>query len=660
MRKRRSRFAVLFVLISLFLVVGIAYAAIVRERTTNPTMVSGQHDGIEPGGDRHNSYAWAMGTLSQPGGDYLYVGGNRDLIYSILRLGGLSNDAIATVFQGDVGTPSLQSNSPPLVDGRGRVFRYKLDGTGEWEKIYTSQGWLLTILSLDPLTTAWVNSGNYAYRGAVNFTDSDEETALYMVTTQNPGRVLKFPENFQNGDAPVEVFRIIAQSGLGALEGPLRGMTIHEGELYISTFNNRIYKTALPQQQSPLDTAAPATYNATVGWTRVDGGAIPETSGSIWQILSFNGYLYAFLAGDGFQVYKGMPTGTNGDWNWQIIVGPGGKYPLPGMGDIYNCNNATATKVFNGHVYVGTMTETHLSFITGTFSIDRIKGAQMYRFDANDNWELIIGDVDRNPYFTSRRGNYGAGFFNQNLMQMLAGYDMSFNQYIWWFEEHQGKLYATTFDFSIFLKYVNRDLLETMDITEEQINNILNGLAQLNSVKDNPAGFDVYVSSNGLNWSPVTTDGFGDEYNYGGRTMLSTANGLFVGTANPFWGSQVWKLEDTGSGGGGGGGCFIATAAFGSPLSGQVMVLREFRDRFLLTNALGRAFVSWYYENSPAASGWIAQHPVARLMVRIALYPVIGLAWAANHAPYVLLIFMLIGAGLLVYQRMPLSRAKIK
>lgn len=627
---RNVKFIGLFVFVFLHMLVVYSDAAVVRERTSNPTAVSGQADGLAPGGDRHNSYAWAMGTLSQPDGDYLYVGSNRDLIYNILRGFFIYNTdlepeqfnpLITTLLQGDIAIP----DDPP--DNQGRVFRYKLDGTKPWEEVWR---------------------GNYAYRGAVNFTDSSGETALYMVTTQNPGRVLKFTENFQPGDTPVEVFRVTATSGLGVLEGPLRGMTIHNNELYISTFNNRIYKTALPQQQTALIPGNTATYNATVGWTRIDGDAIPTGDGAIWQILSFNNYLYAFIAGTGFRVYKGSPGVANG-WTWQKIVGDGAPYPA-GMGDPYN--NSTATRVFKGHVYVGSMSEVHLSFMTGTFSLDKIKGGQIYRFDANDRWELIIGDLDRHPagVFDRRIGNYGAGFFNLSARQrlLLTGTpfqdaNLSFNQYIWWLEEHRGKLYATTFDISIFLKYITAENMEYLGMEADDIKTITDALAMLELIKENPAGFDLYSSSDGVNWSPVTIDGFGDPYNYGGRTMKSTDQGLFIGTANPFYGCQVWRLDETGGGDAGGGGCFIATAAFGSPLAGQVEILRQFRDRYLMTNAAGRTFVSWYYRNGKMAAQFIADKPMVRAAVRAVLYPVIGFSFLllSGYLPFVILGFLL-------------------
>ncbi|MBP1760936.1 MAG: Ig domain protein group 2 domain protein [Firmicutes bacterium] len=41
--------------------------------------------------------------------------------------------------------------------------------------------------------------------------------------------------------------------------------------------------------------------------------------------------------------------------------------------------------------------------------------------------------------------------------------------------------------------------------------------------------------------------------------------------------------------------CFIATAAFGSKFIWPVALLRHFRDQYLLTNDLGKAFVNFYY-----------------------------------------------------------------
>jgi hypothetical protein len=77
------------------------------------------------------------------------------------------------------------------------------------------------------------------------------------------------------------------------------------------------------------------------------------------------------------------------------------------------------------------------------------------------------------------------------------------------------------------------------------------------------------------------------------------------------------------AGGGGGGGCFIATAAYGSYLHPQVQILRDFRDTWLLTNAPGRTFVALYYRLSPPLAGFIAQHAILRLLVRLMLTPIV-------------------------------------
>jgi hypothetical protein len=97
-------------------------------------------------------------------------------------------------------------------------------------------------------------------------------------------------------------------------------------------------------------------------------------------------------------------------------------------------------------------------------------------------------------------------------------------------------------------------------------------------------------------------------------------------------------------------GCFIATAAYGSYMEPHVKVLRDFRDRVLLTNNVGRNFVELYYTYSPSVADFIAKHASLRRMARWTLLPLVGVSWVALHlgsvsalALILLLAFSLIG-----------------
>lgn len=66
------------------------------------------------------------------------------------------------------------------------------------------------------------------------------------------------------------------------------------------------------------------------------------------------------------------------------------------------------------------------------------------------------------------------------------------------------------------------------------------------AANENP-GFELYGTADGINYDTVTLNGFYDEYNYGCRTLLTVDDGLLVGTANPFFGAQLWKVKENAS-----------------------------------------------------------------------------------------------------------------
>ncbi|RKY34430.1 MAG: hypothetical protein DRP78_06565, partial [Candidatus Omnitrophota bacterium] len=74
-----------------------------------------------------------------------------------------------------------------------------------------------------------------------------------------------------------------------------------------------------------------------------------------------------------------------------------------------------------------------------------------------------------------------------------------------------------------------------------------------------------------------------------------------------------------------GGNCFIATAAYGTPMAEEVKTLSRFRDKYLLTNYCGKTFVNLYYKYSPKMANYLRHRNRARSVVRLMLSPLVNL-----------------------------------
>lgn len=78
--------------------------------------------------------------------------------------------------------------------------------------------------------------------------------------------------------------------------------------------------------------------------------------------------------------------------------------------------------------------------------------------------------------------------------------------------------------------------------------------------------------------------------------------------------------------------CFVATAAFGHANHPMVIVLKEFRDRYLLTWSGGRTLVRLYYDKGPLLADQIRGNAWACILTQALLMPFVGVAFLILHA----------------------------
>jgi hypothetical protein len=77
--------------------------------------------------------------------------------------------------------------------------------------------------------------------------------------------------------------------------------------------------------------------------------------------------------------------------------------------------------------------------------------------------------------------------------------------------------------------------------------------------------------------------------------------------------------------------CFIATATYDDVNHPHVMILREFRDKYLLTNSVGTFLTDEYYKHSPVVAEFITEHGYLKPIVKLGLEPIVGFSYLMNQ-----------------------------
>jgi hypothetical protein len=306
-----------------------------------------------------------------------------------------------------------------------------------------------------------------------------------------------------------EKFSPVGRPGLGYKGiSAFRSLIAFKGKLYTSPIGSTNNRPNLSPYPIVLESIDPARGI----WRPVSlPGFGDPNNAAVFELIVFQGHLYAttFNCVTGFEVWKTAAEG-HAPYKWTRVIESGAHRGCLNEGGLSLC-------VFNDSLYIGTGIQ------DGGY--DRANGrgpaaAEIIRLYADDSWDIVVGNSRLTPEgYVIPVSLLGAGFGN------------FFNGYVWRLCVHNGWLYAGTFDWSVFLTYAPLDkwppLLRTL-VERRGVQRII----------EREGGFDLWRTQDGVAWVPVTITGFGNKYNCGVRTMVSTPRGLFLGTANPF-GPQI-------------------------------------------------------------------------------------------------------------------------
>jgi len=490
-------------------------------------------------GDPMNNYAWSAGYFKSD----LYIGTGRNSGWGVIHNIGFPPE-ITDIIYDDITVPAGNPGSLEFADDmRAEIWRYH----NGWTRVYRSPMFEL------PAQPGTYVSREIGFREMITYTDKYGEEAIYAAAAgaiPPVNVILKSTDgiNWERVATPLGVF------------GSPRAMGVHNGKLFVGAGE------AGTLGGGPFIWATDDPSTTINNWVLVaDFSSLgPGTNTAVASIQSCYGYLYAGVDNKetGFQVWRSNDQIPNDPslGAWTRIIEYGG-------GDMHNWR-ASCLEVLRGRLIVGT-----LSLPGGPPDGDPgfllPKGFEILAIDSDDSWEVLVGDrIPRvpppdGPYFRPVRSFWTGGFGNP------------MNFYCWSMQEVHGVLYVGSFNAGVFLRYLSiEDFEEFLEITPEQqalmiaaleqIIAVLEGLGidelyiepyrdLLEAFQSDPidweaawlafaqfSGADLWRTEDGVRWDPITLNGFDNSENYGFRSMVY-GNPLFVGSANPFGGLEVFQ-----------------------------------------------------------------------------------------------------------------------
>ena len=456
------------------------------EKLSHPNMGVQQPDGIvdylgngEVGipdgttigqGDRGQSYAWSALAY----GDDLYIGTCYAAMGNTLSL---MSSTLGDKFDKETMEASLKA----MFNG---TFYYGhddgVDSGGILVKLNTKTGELKLLMSqstngIAPLfRNGVVFDGKLYFCGSVKANGRAGLPSVYEIDPET--------DEFKAVYVGLSSMQDYGAAYKAGISTGIRGMCVYDGQLVISN----VYMDAATGKSGATILASSDPSAGQDSFTLIGDEdslfgypayryADSIYGGSIWDMIEYNGHLYATICTgtednapddntmQSFALVRGDKN-SDGSFTWTPIAGDqqrdGARYTF-GIDPARTRAGAANLMVYNGYLYIGEYNDEEIALerivfdksADGDGSMGGVdcsfvnanleQSVNLYRMDQNENMELVVGDAtDMFP--------------NGSLSGLGSGWGRSENQYVWRMTVYDGKLYIGTFDTSSLLEPIGQ------------------------------------------------------------------------------------------------------------------------------------------------------------------------------------------------------------